>query len=521
MTNQLARDPWMDRHFRHACRAENEGRRKPRFSPTEVEKARDGFFGMLKGEVPMKHRWIFLLVVVALALVGCHRAPPVVAQPALDDPAQYEDGPAQAPAPATTGPPLPRAAAKPEPDVESQPTPDRANLALLEMLHGIEVGDGTSRKGITVFPLRQRNWRNTSSAAHVDSSFAYQNARFRETGLPHRIAVDNRGRRPLLLVAGQILTGGERDRIVATDALVPPGATDFVVPTFVAQRRGYASGSRRALQSARALAPGPVRYDILARSRRTLADRQATVGYDIERLLSHYNAGSRAARLVDIYRRGHLPALLSCFHRRGLPRFPADTVGLLVMHGDRVLGAEVFPSRAAFNDGRRAALDAILAGRQALEGVCSGSGGHVTTHATARRAWQALRHARRYAAPQPLRDLPGAGHTIYLRADGLAARGIALTHEGEVVHLSIVGSPGALTVRDRPHPRPVRPVDIRRRHPGPKPPGPAVPPTGIRRAGAHRFDAEANDTDRRPRKRRLVTVAKPAYQDADERDDDQ
>ena len=38
------RDPGMDRHFRPACRAENEGRRKRRFLPTEVENTREGVF---------------------------------------------------------------------------------------------------------------------------------------------------------------------------------------------------------------------------------------------------------------------------------------------------------------------------------------------------------------------------------------------------------------------------------------------------------------------------------------------
>ena len=99
----LARGAWMHRHFVGACRRRNEGRRKPRFSPTDVErnqggffstlqtsenrafrrpkaeKARDGFFSVFTLDVTRSLFAAVAVVVLAAALCGC--VGPATAEP--------------------------------------------------------------------------------------------------------------------------------------------------------------------------------------------------------------------------------------------------------------------------------------------------------------------------------------------------------------------------------------------------------------------------------------------------------
>lgn len=53
----------------------------------------------------------------------------------------------------------------------------------------------------------------------------------------------NRSRRPLLLLAGEVVTGGKQDRVIGKDRIVPPGADPLPLDVFCVERGRWSAGS--------------------------------------------------------------------------------------------------------------------------------------------------------------------------------------------------------------------------------------------------------------------------------------
>lgn len=53
----------------------------------------------------------------------------------------------------------------------------------------------------------------------------------------------NRSRRPLLLLAGEVVTGGKQDRVIGKDRIVPPGADPLPLDVFCVERGRWSEGN--------------------------------------------------------------------------------------------------------------------------------------------------------------------------------------------------------------------------------------------------------------------------------------
>lgn len=53
----------------------------------------------------------------------------------------------------------------------------------------------------------------------------------------------NRSKRPLVLLAGEVVTGGKQDRIIGKDRIVPPGAEPLPLDVFCVERGRWSAGS--------------------------------------------------------------------------------------------------------------------------------------------------------------------------------------------------------------------------------------------------------------------------------------
>ncbi len=58
----------------------------------------------------------------------------------------------------------------------------------------------------------------------------------------NRLVLANRGTRSLLLLAGEIVSGGKQDRVVAKDRIVPPGAEPLPLDVFCVERGRWSAG---------------------------------------------------------------------------------------------------------------------------------------------------------------------------------------------------------------------------------------------------------------------------------------
>ena len=59
----------------------------------------------------------------------------------------------------------------------------------------------------------------------------------------NQLVLVNRGKRPVLLLAGELVSGGKQDRIIAKDRIVAPGADPLPLDVFCVEHGRWSSGS--------------------------------------------------------------------------------------------------------------------------------------------------------------------------------------------------------------------------------------------------------------------------------------
>src|SRR4029077_13983343 len=59
----------------------------------------------------------------------------------------------------------------------------------------------------------------------------------------NQLVLVNRGKRPLILLAGEVVSGGKQDRIIAKDRIVPVGAAPLPLDVFCVEHGRWTGGS--------------------------------------------------------------------------------------------------------------------------------------------------------------------------------------------------------------------------------------------------------------------------------------
>lgn len=122
--------------------------------------------------------------------------------------------------------------------------------------------DGVSYENLTVFPVVAGVEADTSDFATLDQALASGDALVTEEGSYLRRSRDgapqpavyggaqvnqlvlvNRGKRPLLLLAGEVVSGGKQDRIIGKDRIVPVGAAPLPLDVFCVEHGRWTGAS--------------------------------------------------------------------------------------------------------------------------------------------------------------------------------------------------------------------------------------------------------------------------------------
>jgi hypothetical protein len=127
---------------------------------------------------------------------------------------------------------------------------------------GWRLGEAVTYENLTVFPVYASQQADTSGFATLDEALASGDAvvteqgsylrRTREGGggttsygsaQVNQLVLINRGKRPLLLLAGEVVSGGKQDRIVGKDRIVPIGAEPLPLSVFCVEHGRWNGGS--------------------------------------------------------------------------------------------------------------------------------------------------------------------------------------------------------------------------------------------------------------------------------------
>jgi hypothetical protein len=128
----------------------------------------------------------------------------------------------------------------------------------------LSVLSGVTYENVTLFPVIASGRVDTSGFVTLDQGLASGDVVVREMGdvilrrtrdgrpLPssqgrdevNRLVLINRGRKPLLLIAGELVSGGKQDRIIAKDRIVAPGGEPLPLDVFCVEHGRWAGAAQ-------------------------------------------------------------------------------------------------------------------------------------------------------------------------------------------------------------------------------------------------------------------------------------
>jgi hypothetical protein len=118
-------------------------------------------------------------------------------------------------------------------------------------------------ENLSIFPVVSANSRDTSGFLTLDEGLASGEVQVREQGSEgivrnrdgvirpaysngasvNQLVLINRGKRPLLLLAGELVSGGKQDRIIGKDRLVPAGSEPLPLNVFCVEHGRWSNGA--------------------------------------------------------------------------------------------------------------------------------------------------------------------------------------------------------------------------------------------------------------------------------------
>lgn len=118
-------------------------------------------------------------------------------------------------------------------------------------------------ENITLFPVVSASSQDTSAFLTLDEALSSGDVMIREQGsdgmartrdgriIPdystgasvNQLVLINRGKRPVLLLAGELVSGGKQDRIIGKDRIVPVGAEPLPLNVFCVEHGRWSSGA--------------------------------------------------------------------------------------------------------------------------------------------------------------------------------------------------------------------------------------------------------------------------------------
>ena len=141
-------------------------------------------------------------------------------------------------------------------DVQAAPGGDEKSA------QGWRLGTPVSYENLTVFPVLASEQADTSGFATLDEALASGDAVVTEQGnymrrtrdgvmdptpsssaQVNQLVLVNRGKRPLMLLAGEVVSGGKQDRIIGKDRIVPTGAEPLPLSVFCVEHGRWTDGS--------------------------------------------------------------------------------------------------------------------------------------------------------------------------------------------------------------------------------------------------------------------------------------
>jgi len=221
---------------------------------------------------------------------------------------------------------------------EASARSDRHVVELARYLESAEVYAGITYPPLTVFPIRLRgddvltgSWLTMDDALESGRLVILEKGGGGQVPLVH---VENRSRSDhVLMMSGELLSGGKQTRTVRQDIIVAPGQR-VDVPVLCVEKRRWSGDPR--FGAGQTLLPQAIH-----RALRQGADQDQIWGE-----VARNNAALRAENPTDSLHEAlgdpQIRDRVRVARQRIMPEVPRDSVGFLFVVGDQAAGAELF-----------------------------------------------------------------------------------------------------------------------------------------------------------------------------------
>lgn len=279
--------------------------------------------------------------------------------------------------------------------------------------------DPITYENISIFPVASSTSQDTSAFLTLDESLSSGDVLVREQGgegmarsrdqrapaqqyntgaSVNQLVLINRGKRPVLLLAGELVSGGKQDRIIAKDRIVAPGSDPLPLDVFCVEHGRWSSGTQ--FTTAKTMVHPSVREQAAVKQSQNDVWASVRAGST-----SSHSATAPAARIASsdlaavmessaptqsytkLYQASPVGAPVDIFVEEVQRRFARATsgtkgeriVGVVVAYGGEVAWSDIFASSDLFHHYwpkllRSYAVEALA--RPTLREVASGEDAH-------------------------------------------------------------------------------------------------------------------------------------------------
>lgn len=298
----------------------------------------------------------------------------------------------------------------------------------LEVLNCVEIGTLQQAGSLQVFGLK---WLGGDTLEYATLDEALEDkvleiTEINERGQVPAVKLENKAKRMVFMMAGELLVGCKQDRVLTTSLMIP-GKTELLIPVACVEvgRWGYSS---RKFSSAQTSSHSYLRL-ILSKetsarygSKSATGSGQGAVWAEVARKMSRMGSSSSSGALQDIFKEcdRKLNRLLQNLS------FPAECNGAAFATNGTLLGLDLFDKQATF-----ARLWPKLAKSYAVDALEDASGDQIGLHSETVLAWTKAAQS----AKQDWFDSPGLGQDVRIEGDMLT--GGALVVGERLIHLQL------------------------------------------------------------------------------------
>ena len=162
----------------------------------------------------------------------------------------------------------------------------------------LTAGSWEEKSGIQIAPIYLDSPDSSLNFLSLDEATKSGVIEVTETGSVNELVVENQGRRPILLLAGEVVSGGKQDRMVGKDMILGPGKTRKINVFCVEHGRWTPSAEKERFKSSSMMADQSIRQT--AQGRGGNSENQGAVWHEVAKAIDGYKVAAPTQNYQEI-----------------------------------------------------------------------------------------------------------------------------------------------------------------------------------------------------------------------------